>query len=180
MNSDGTWHCKCGCGNFIDVPEAWMICGFVKSCGCRKSRAQDLRGKRFGKLVAVEPVETKGPDGSLRWKCHCDCGNETIVSSNKLLQKRTISCGCQQQLAAMSSKTFVDGTCLEILFSPKIRTNNSSGHTGVSQRQSKWIAYINVAKKRYFLGSYDDIEDAIAARKQAENEWKDKLLGFQE
>lgn len=118
-NTDGTWHCKCDCGNTGDVPESWLLCGFSKSCGCRKSRAKDLRGIRFGMLTAIEPVAERASDNSIRWRCLCDCGNETIVSSSKLLQKLTVSCGCNSQSAARSARTCIEGTCLEILFSKK-------------------------------------------------------------
>jgi len=47
--------------------------------------------------------------------------------------------------------------------------------TGVHKKRSKWIAYINVGKQFYWLGSYDKYEEAVAARKAAEKEWKKKL-----
>lgn len=34
----------------------------------------------------------------------------------------------------------------------------------------KWVAQIQYKKKTYYLGSYDRFEDAVKARKQAE-EW---------
>ena len=175
-NDDGTWHCKCDCGGTINVPEEWLLCRFSISCGCLKGRAKDLRGRRFGMLTAISPVAQKASDGSLRWKCVCDCGKETIVSSNKLLMKRATSCGCNQLISARNGKTFINGTCLELLFTPKIRSNNTSGYTGVSKKRSKWIARITVAKKVYHLGTYDNIEDAIDARKKAEEKWKEILL----
>ena len=48
----------------------------------------DLSGKRFGKLVTIEYVR-----GS-KWRCICDCGNETVVNTNKLTSGYTKSCGC--------------------------------------------------------------------------------------
>lgn len=54
---------------------------------------KDLTGKRFGRLVAVEKVGCN-KHGNLRWLCRCDCGNEKIVTSGKLIQQRTRSCGC--------------------------------------------------------------------------------------
>lgn len=48
--------------------------------------------------------------------------------------------------------------------------NNQSGHIGVFWREDKqrWLAYITSDKKRINLGHFEDINDAIAARKQAE------------
>lgn len=52
----------------------------------------------------------------------------------------------------------------------KIRTNNTSGYTGVRYRKdrNKWSAYIRVHYKTIWLGCYLNKEDAIKARKQAE------------
>lgn len=50
---------------------------------------------------------------------------------------------------------------------PKTK-RNSTGHVGVSQRpDGKYVARIYVDKKHKFLGSFFTIEEAIAARKQA-------------
>ncbi len=174
-NPDGSWHCRCVCGEERSIPENLLLAGIPDSCGCRKSRARDLRGLRFGLLTALEPVAERARDGSVRWRCLCDCGRETVVSSSKLLHQHTSSCGCKKIGAFDTGKHYIDGTCLEILFTPKLRSNNTSGCTGVYQRQSKWLAYITVGSKRYWLGRYERFEDAVNARKNAEEEWKEKL-----
>lgn len=48
----------------------------------------DLVGCKFGMLTPYEYVI-----GS-KWKCKCDCGNETVVSTCKLTSGHTRSCGC--------------------------------------------------------------------------------------
>lgn len=52
---------------------------------------------------------------------------------------------------------------------------STCGHTGVyfNRARQKWIAQIKRFRQVRYLGSFDEIEDAIAARKQAELE-----LGF--
>ena len=57
------------------------------------SLCEDLTGKRFNKLVVLHRVENGKGDKS-RWKCVCDCGNETIVSSSNLKAGAVKSCGC--------------------------------------------------------------------------------------
>ena len=49
----------------------------------------DLTGQRFGKLVALEKMESKS-DGVTRWLCRCDCGNDHIVSYTNLFLFRII------------------------------------------------------------------------------------------
>lgn len=52
----------------------------------------DYSGHRYGKLTAIEPVGKQGRD--YRWRCRCDCGNETVVRSGNL--SKTRSCGCSR------------------------------------------------------------------------------------
>ena len=54
---------------------------------------------------------------------------------------------------------------------PRVRTN-TSGHTGVSFNKTagKWTASIQRGGKQRHLGTFSDIEDAIAARKRAKDE----------
>lgn len=53
---------------------------------------EDLTGKRFGKLVVLgyDHSEKK----SRYWKCQCDCGNTSVVSTKSLNIGNTASCGC--------------------------------------------------------------------------------------
>ena len=56
----------------------------------------DLTGQRFGRLVVIERVENDRY-GRTRWRCGCDCGNKTIVSSGDLVNGETKSCGCLRE-----------------------------------------------------------------------------------
>ncbi len=49
-------------------------------------------------------------------------------------------------------------------------STNTSGHPGVSwhKRYSKWVAKITHNQKRIHLGYFENLEDAVAARKAAE------------
>lgn len=111
------WECLCDCGRRIDVPEKLLRCGIVTSCGCRKGRAINLTGRRFGKLCVVEPLEARAKSGSVQWLCRCDCGNDVIVNSNMLMRGRTQSCGCYRREMCGSGRLFVAGTRMEIIAS---------------------------------------------------------------
>lgn len=59
----------------------------------------DLIGQRFGRLVVVADNGTeKRKTGDLirTWLCKCDCGNETVVTTDKLKSGHTTSCGCMK------------------------------------------------------------------------------------
>ena len=60
--------------------------------GTPKFIKKDLTGKKFGKLVAIEPIGWIG--ASIAWKCKCDCGNEKISAAGKLLEGSSTHCGC--------------------------------------------------------------------------------------
>ena len=53
------------------------------------------------------------------------------------------------------------------------RSDNKSGHTGVSKKKNKWEARICYKGIRYVLGSFKLKREAIAARKAAEKALKE-------
>lgn len=55
----------------------------------------------------------------------------------------------------------------------KLSSANTSGYTGVSwiKKSNKWKSYIKINSKQINLGLYDDIEDAVIARKNAEEKY---------
>lgn len=59
----------------------------------------------------------------------------------------------------------------ENILNSKIRTDNKSGHKGVSwsERQQKWIVMIQINKKPKYLGAFLAKEDAIRVRLEAED-----------
>lgn len=91
------WNCLCECGN-KKVVSATNLRGKTKSCGCyRKSViANDLVGKRFGRLVVIERRGSSNRGDSL-WLCECDCGNQKVILNGALVSGATKSCGCYQK-----------------------------------------------------------------------------------
>lgn len=119
------WLCQCDCGNELIVYGGHLENGHTKSCGCMPMHPRrDLTGKKFGRLTVVEWVN----DG--KWKCVCDCGNETIVSTCNLRNGNTKSCGCLQRERA-SGASFVqipDGTRVGKLTVHERVANDRFGH----------------------------------------------------
>lgn len=71
-----------------------------------------LYGQQFGKLIAVEPCGY-GRNKRILWRCVCDCGNETIVASDKLKNGHTKSCGClKSQSTILSNKSRTKYNCI--------------------------------------------------------------------
>ena len=90
--------CQCSCGNIFTTTVGHLKSGHTKSCGCKKNNLivealkKDLKGQRFGKLIAQKSVLLE--NGIWGWECLCDCGNSTIVRTDYLLSEHTKSCGC--------------------------------------------------------------------------------------
>lgn len=55
----------------------------------------DLTGQKFGRLLCLSATEEREPtNGTVKWKCLCDCGEIIFVNSNNLRTGNTRSCGC--------------------------------------------------------------------------------------
>lgn len=133
----------------------------------------DLTGQRFGHLTVLSLAENIG--SRVAWRCRCDCGRETVVLAYRLRGGKTKSCGCVNGPGGPRTAlglTYVDGTCVEMLRSRTVRRNNTSGVPGVDWQAAKrsWRATICFKGKRHYLGSYARFEDAVKARKRAEEE----------
>ena len=57
------------------------------------SNTKTLIGRKFGRLTVVEKTNRK-IRGIVVYKCKCDCGKTTVVSSVDLVTGNTKSCGC--------------------------------------------------------------------------------------
>lgn len=64
--------------------------------------------------------------------------------------------------------THVDSTSLDMIKSKKIPIDNTTGVKGVYHIRGKYIAKIVFQKTAYYLGTFDDIEEAKRARHDAE------------
>lgn len=56
--------------------------------------SNNLIGKRFGRLTVINDTVERKENGSIVWKCLCDCGNEKLVTTAALNSGSTQSCGC--------------------------------------------------------------------------------------
>lgn len=163
------WLCKCECGAESVVIGSSLTSHNTQSCGClhtemsSKTNSKDLTGRVFGQLKAVRVTDRRSA-GNRVWECDCSCGKTVFVSSNRLVEGATQSCG----------HLYSDGEEFRTRVSQldsKLARNNTSGHKGVfwNKSKGKWIAQIFFQGKRIYLGIFSDIQDAIQARKEAED-----------
>ncbi len=158
------------------------------------SAFKDLTGQKFNRLTVIELGE-RNKSGQIQWKCKCDCGNVVLATTTYIKTGHTKSCGCLNREKAsnrLKDHKFItarekyrkenflkDGTSLALIKNTeKLRKNNTSKVTGVSyDKQNKnWRARIFVKGKNINLGSFSNIEDAIEARKEAEEKYFKPIL----
>lgn len=53
---------------------------------------ENLIGQKFNRLTVISQAESKNQ--RRYWNCLCECGNNTIVTTSKLKNGHTKSCGC--------------------------------------------------------------------------------------
>ncbi|MFY1067401.1 AP2 domain-containing protein [Enterococcus sp. AD013-P3] len=160
------WECICSCGRKVEASRRQLVRGYVTSCGNHKDDA--LIDTRFNELTVVELSQDRK-----KLYCRCSCGNEAWFLKYNVLSGHTKSCG---HLLKNDNFERVDGVVLATL-RKKISVKNTSGYTGVSQTKAgTWVSYITFKKKRYTLGIYPNIEEAIVARADAEARFYKPIL----
>lgn len=90
------WKCQCECGTIKNVNGQSLRKGKSTCCGCvKQNQSNEMIGKKFGMLTVIEKMQERTINGSIQWKCKCDCGNECIRSTVGLHRKDRIqNCGC--------------------------------------------------------------------------------------
>lgn len=89
--------------------------------------SEDLTGKRFGSLVALNRVANRKT--KVVWLLQCDCGNQTEVTSGQLKRKdkrRTISCGCQNHRKGKASHNWKSHNDIPLTYLTSVKANATS------------------------------------------------------
>lgn len=126
------------------------------------------------KIDRLDKYASRGKRRVRLWECKCDCGNITYKATDTLTSGAENSCTeCAQKhnaACAIKNAGFIGGTQLSKIQNMKPSAANTSGCRGVclNKRTSRWEAIIIFRRKRMRLGSYKNFEDAVAARKKAE------------
>ena len=193
-NKNRVYHCVCECGERVTRTRAGLVDAKFPNCGCRhespaiSAEMQSMIGKTYGNLTVVDVKRGKDipelhlPEGHLELNkvfavCKCNvCRGISYPRATALRTGAIKNCRHNQDVNLCKGRDVwkensVYGTNLiSIGGNRSVNKNNTSGCNGVSyhEKNRKWRAYITFQHKQYYLGMYENIEDAIAARKEAE------------
>lgn len=182
-NGNRRWVCRCECGNTTIVLENNLKRLHTQSCGCKKS--PDLTGRTFGKLEVLgrsDKRNSRGARTTPMWECRCECGAITYKATDTLTNPDLSMCAaCAAKYAAEKARAeagFVEGTQLSKIKNMTPSAANTSGYRGIyyEPKFDRWRAQIIFRRKRYYLGTYKNKEDAIKARQRAEEEFYGDFL----
>ena len=193
-----TWHCICECGTHRNIPETKLINNKNPdySCGCARNYKGISRTVNNNKIVfhddcvEIQLLNDKSTFIDLddydlikddHWTLSTD--GYAISSSGKFKNKRLhrVILGCETDKQIIVDHIDRDRlnnrkinlrvvTNHENSFNQSKRKNNKSGIIGVCwwERDQNWMAQIKYNYKRYFLGYYNNFDDAVRARLRAE------------
>ena len=146
-----------------------------------KYNKNNLKGKRFGKLLVLRETDNRADRGSIVWQCKCDCGNIVEISSKRLVNGLAISCGCYQKerqkysMKELHNRQFKENT--DLISKKQANSNSQSGVRGVHwcSSKNKWIASLSF-KKKIYKKAFNNKNDAIKYRKELEDKYFAPIL----
>lgn len=195
------WLCRCDCGNQIIVTGSNLKQGNVKSCGCLRSDVSsnkltkqnryDLSGEYgVGYTYKGEKFyfDLEDYDKIKDYCWHKDkkgylCASAKISGKNSTVKMHRIISGCNDNNFYIDHKhgkeSRNDNRKSNLRIATKsqnninkgLRSNNTSGATGVGYSNNKWYARITINKKRIPLGVFNSFDEALNARKMAEEKY---------
>lgn len=145
----------------------------------------DLTGKKFERLTVIK----KDEDRKNHWICKCDCGNIVSVLDFYLIHGKTKSCGCyradrarkhlekiRKNTQKANDELRFDGTKINAL-TKSVCSNSKTGVKGVIKAYGgKYTAAIKLRGKTKHLGTFETIEEAKKARKEAEKMYYQPII----
>ena len=136
---------------------------------------ESLIGATFGRLFVKEDDGKRTEQGKIMYLCECECGSVLHVRSDSLSTGNTTSCGCLKKevfsTSSINRKSRFEGTDVGAI-ARSLPSNNTTGIKGVYKvKNRKWLASITVKRKQIYLGTFDDKQDAINARLEAEEKY---------
>ena len=206
------WHCKCECGNEIDVLQSSLITGNTKSCGCLVVDKGKENGRKNIKYVnknayADNIYDLSGEFGigysfDKQYYFYFDLEDYNKIRKHRWFRKEDgdysywftridghmvrmhryiMDCyDTDKDVDHIYHNTYDNRKSklricqhFQNIISSKMYSNNTSGRKGVywDKSREKWMACITYNKKTINLGRFENFEDAVKAREEAEKKY---------
>ena len=189
------YHCMCDCGNDIDVPGASLVTNNTKSCGCLHAESAKLMGERIRQrnkydlsascgigwtcntnrefyfdfedydIIKNYHWNEKTPEGYIVTTIWNNNKPSQVFMHRLIMQENGYDI-TDYDVDHQNHKTHDN----QNIVATKTYSNNTSGRKGVSwdKSKNKWTVSITVNKTTHFIGRYENFEDAVKAREEAE------------
>ena len=190
------WLCLCSCGVKKEVIGSKLRRGDTTSCGCYQKEIVSKNNLKHGLYYTPEyriwnamiqrclnPNNKRYADYGGRGITVCDEWINSFEAFYNYIGKRPSSEYSIDRTD--NNKGYKPGnvrwaTTTVQKINQRISNKNTSGYRGVhwSKKRQKWVAQIKISNKNIYLGRFNNIEDAINARKLAEEKYHniDRLL----
>jgi hypothetical protein len=194
---DSQWLCKCDCNGENSekiITGRSLKNGYTQSCGClqkektsellKKYNTYNLTGEYgIGYTSSGEEFYFDLEDYD-KIKDYCWCLNNNYIITNSYIDNSVIymhrlvmNCPDDMEVDHIFHDTWDNRknklrivTISQNSMNAVLFSNNTSGVKGVNweKRKEKWQARISINGKRIYLGSFDNFENAVKVRKEAE------------
>lgn len=184
------WLCECDCGKHVKVESYNLATGHTKSCGCLSKECTRERFMTHGYTTdgrhPLYRVWQSMKDRCLNPKCtrYEYYGGRGIKICDRWLEFKTFLVDIEDLYKPGLTIDRIDNngdyepgnirwsTSSEQNSNKRMQRNNTSGKTGVCwhRQKGKWSAYIGINGEQKRLGYFADKQDAIDARKAAEED----------
>lgn len=189
------WLCQCACGreDLVSIRGDSITSGHTRSCGClqkenaynigkenQKYNKKDLSGE-YGIIWSTNTNEEiyfdlEDAEKILQYNWYVNDYGYAFAHINRKKISMHSFLGCSnydhhnRNKLDNRKKNLIPCTCQENARNGSVRSINTSGFIGVSQRKDtkRWEAFITVDRKRIHLGYFMNKEDAIKVRLEAE------------
>lgn len=194
------WKCKCQCGNYRECCTTKLIkdkdvscveCSF-KKMGENIKKKQKHNTKYLNKGKYMIGITKKGEYfyfdtedfnkiKKYNWWFN-NSGYPVTKDKNRkeiFLHRLVMNCKNKNKIIDHINRERNDSRKINLRFVSKsqncsntsLRKDNSSNIIGVCKLRGKWQAYIQYNHKRYYLGVYENFENAVIARLNAERDF---------
>lgn len=194
------WLCKCDCGNYKNILGHSLKSGKTTSCGCKRrgkyseqmsqNNIYDIDNFEYGVLYIKDKIikfdiEDYELIKDYSWSVRkTQKGYYFVRGSNNghtvMLSRLIMNCEKGLQVDHINHDSFDNRksnlrivTVSQNNMNKDVRADNTSGYTGVGllKTSGKYTAHIKINQKRIHLGTFSCIEEAVAARLNAEEKY---------